>query len=134
VTYYHASVTPIGDLKPKPLYVTPNKDAALEYLCGSSGVLYRVEVSGRLADEDDIRDVAEELYPESPYTNAWELLEEHPNIIPALVSQGYSGAEYNDMTPDNATEHLTIIIFNAAKSARLFPEENVFPNNLLDIV
>ena len=48
MTYYHASPSPIAALRAARLCVTRDRDAALEY---ASGHLYKVSISGRIADE-----------------------------------------------------------------------------------
>lgn len=116
MTYYHASPSPIAALRAARLCVTRDRDAALEY---ASGHLYKVSISGRIADESDIRTMARELCPDSPYTSGWELLEEHPQVEEALIEAGYVGACYDDMTPDNMTEHETTVLFVASESATL---------------
>ena len=115
-TYYHASPTAITTLRSAPLCVTDDRDAALEY---AQGVVYEVSLSGRIADESDVRDVARSVCPDSPYTTAWELLEEECGVREALIADGWDGVEYEDMTPDNAREHVTIAVFDAARSATL---------------
>lgn len=119
MTYYHASISPIAALASRSLCVTRDLDAAVEYQYGRGGVVYEVEITGRLADASDVRAVARELHPDTTYTSAWELLEEYGDVVPALIAQGYDGVRYEDMTPDNATEHETVVVWDAARCARI---------------
>lgn len=111
-TYYHGSSETIT-VRSGALCVTTDESAASEY----GPVVQVVELRDglRLADVDDVRAVAREVAPNSPYTSAWELVEEHRAVRQALVAAGYDGVEYADMTPDNRREHRTVMLFDASR-------------------
>jgi len=113
-TYYHATRETLT-LRAGALCVTRNRDAAEEYLDGQSGHVYVVSLRPglHLADASDVRSIARRLVPQSPYTRAYELIEEHRVVRQALIDAGYDGVEYDDETPNNATAHDCTLVFDA---------------------
>lgn len=123
-TYYHATRTELTTLRASAFCVTSDESAALEYLEGESGHLYEVTLRDglRLADAGDVRSIARELVPDSPYNRVYELIEEHRVVREALIAAGYDGAEYEDETPDNATSHDTVMVFDASRCVEFVRE------------
>lgn len=115
--YYHSTTERLV-LDSRPISATSERDVSLQYLRGRDGYTYEVTIPRglRLADDSDVSCIARELDPETPYSSAWEQVEEIPGVLDELVSQGYDGVEIQDMTPDNATEHRTITIFDPIAS------------------
>lgn len=111
ITRYHATRKPL-DLADRAICVTDDRDASIEYLEGERGTVYTLTVPRglRIADADDLREIADEIDPEHGYYWPWELLEDVPGVR-AVIEARYDGVCYDDRTPDNRTGHETLVIF-----------------------
>lgn len=118
MTYYHGSTETLttDSLREGVLCVTDDSDAALEY----GPVLHTVELpSLYLADGQDIVRMAREIDEDCPYTSAWECIEEVDGVLERLQAEGYEGARYEDHTLDAATDHMTIMLWDARRVVRI---------------
>lgn len=119
---YHASPKRFEEFR-GIVCVTPDRDAALGYLRGCEGYLYRVVLSDlAIADEDTVMEAAAAL-GNAEYTYAWEALEGVAGAIGLLQEWGFDAAEYGDMGPDNGYEHDTVMVFAAADAVIAEMEE-----------
>jgi len=124
--FFYATIDP--DWRPRSqVHVTDSREAAQEYVTHAHkmGFIYELQLpsSVRLADEDAIRDAAPD---DSPYTYPWELLEEHASTIQNLTREGFDGAKYRDLTPDNRTAHMTILLWEpASRRIRIVDKQQI---------
>ncbi len=105
---YHATYA--ATLDPAPgLCVTPERDAALGYLEGYAGRLYTLDITAaHIADEADIREAAEAAGVDW-HGYIYDLADQ-PAVRAALVDAGHDACRYEDVGPDNAYTHETIVI------------------------
>lgn len=122
---YHAShIDLTGALRPGLFSVTDDAGAAVEYLEGEAGYLHTVQLpEGSLADRATVAEVAREIAPDSPYTYPYEQVEEVAGVVEALQARGYIGIAIDDTTPDNATAHRTITLFDGSTATIVAVEE-----------
>src|SRR5690606_33399512 len=106
---YHASPNKFEQFGTELVCLAPRREDAIGYLEGYAGWLYTVEFCGRIASEDEVLEAGRQAGYEGTY--AWEALEEYPETVAILRSLGYHGAEYEDLGPNNAYEHDTVMLF-----------------------
>jgi hypothetical protein len=116
MAYYHGSTEKIKKIEPDFFCVTDDKDVAVEY--GSfrgECYVHTVSLPGdlNLAGEDELERIAGELglLDECYYT--FEKAD-NTRIREALRQLGFDGIRYRDMSPNNSTEHSTILLFDGS--------------------
>lgn len=123
-TFYHSSRKPLSELRQGKFSVTDDREASEEYLNEEEGHVYEVKVPDdlKLADDDEIKEIARELDPDTPYQRAYEHVDEEPEVMRELQRRGFDGIHIDDETPDNQREHKTITVFDPVKSGLVFRE------------
>lgn len=123
-TFYHSSREPLSELRQGKFSVTDDREASEEYLNEEEGHVYEVKVPDdlKLADDDEIKEIARELDPDTPYQRAYEHVDEEPEVMRELQRRGFDGIYIDDETPDNQREHKTITVFDPVKSGLVFRE------------
>ena len=110
---YHGTNGIIEDLAASTdICLTYCDSVAAEY--GENIYEISVDKSAKLANEAAILEAYEEI--NGPNVHGYwifELIDERP-VRDLLASKGFHGCEYEDATPNNATEHDTVRVWDAS--------------------